>query len=311
MLAWPTIWLPAVLLLPLLCLLLALAPDAQAQQRRFSFGVIGQPGRIGPSEEPLRQALAETDRQRLAFVVLTGLKSASEPCSDRLYSERREMLAEARSDIIVSLSASDWAECRREDGGSAAMNRLEHVREIFFTGPTSIGGARLPVARQSASAQFRRFSENMRWEAGGILFGTVNVPGDNNHYKAEAGRNSEFEDRTIANRAWLRRLAQTASREKKRALVLFFDGDPRLAAPLRGARPAAGGRDGYQEFRRQLRELTAQFPGRVLLVHQPREAGAATGMVWRGNLGELMVGPGWIRVMFDARTATFSIAKGS
>src|SRR5690606_8989218 len=99
-----------------LMLSLLIAPGAGvAQSQSFSFGIIAQPDRIGPSEPALREALASAGRAQLAFVVLTGLKSSAEPCSDRLYEIRKQMLDDTDHDIFISPGAGDWAECRRDD----------------------------------------------------------------------------------------------------------------------------------------------------------------------------------------------------
>ncbi len=292
---------------------------AQAQGRSISFGVIGQPERAGNSEQALRKALADADRERLAFVVVNGLKSASEACTDRVYTERREVLDEARHPVILSLGAGDWARCRRDDGSSAAIDRLARVREIFFTEGSGGGqststlqaglaSSGLSITRQSATAQFRDYAENMRWYVGGVLFATVNLPDNNNNYIADAGRNSEFDDRLIANRFWMQRLLHAARQKKARALVLFVDADPLLVAKSRKATVSAHS-DGYAGFRRQMRELTSQFAGRVLLVHNAQDQDSATALAWRGNAGELVLGPGWTRVTIGPR-GTFSIKPG-
>ncbi|MDB5797707.1 MAG: hypothetical protein JWP36_1609 [Paucimonas sp.] len=291
----------------------ALATAAPPSPRELQFAIVHQPDSIGPSEDSLVQALAEADRERQAFIILTGVKSATEPCTDSLYDDRRQLLADARNDVILALSAADWAECKREDGSPAAMDRLARMREVFFSGAAAAGRGRLAVMRQSASAQFRGFPENLRWEAGGVLFGTVNLPGDNNHFLPAAGSNSEFEDRMIANRAWLHRLLQAARARKTRTIVLFFDGDPRLATPPRAGRNTVWGRDGYFEFRRQLRDMAALYPGRLVLVHQA--SGRAAGrplLAWQGNLGQLELAPGtgWTHVRIDLRTGAFSLRAG-
>lgn len=313
-------WLARAAPAGMLALLLALpGPTALAQVRSFSFGVVGQTERTGAGAQALRDTLAGTARERLVFVVVNGLKSSAEPCTDRVYTERRELLDEARHTVIVSLGAGDWARCRRDDGSSAATDRLARVREIFFAETNSAGqsasgnqadptSSGLSITRQSATVQFRDYAENMRWHTGGVLFATVNLPGNNNNYIADAGRNSEFEDRMIANRFWMERLARAAKQKKARALVLFVDADPLL--PAKARKNTLGGRsDGYAGFRRHLRELTSHYPGRVLLVHNAQGRDAPTTLTWRGNFGEMVLGAGWTRVTVGPR-ATFSIKPG-
>lgn len=144
---------------------------------------------------------------------------------------------------------------------------------MLFQDEFSIGTSRLPLLRQSATAKFRNYAENSRWEVGGVMFATINLPANNNHYRLEAGRNSEFEDRLIATRDWLHHLAVHASISRVDAIVLFSDRNP-IAPPRRGIK-----RDGFKEARQQISSLAAKFPGRVLLVHgQPTETAPGQGI---------------------------------
>src|ERR1700693_5241335 len=94
---------PRALLLAALTLMIALSStclSAPAAAADFSFGVIGQSFIHNDGETALRSALAESDADDLAFVVVNGIKSASESCSDRLYTQRRSILEEAQNGII-------------------------------------------------------------------------------------------------------------------------------------------------------------------------------------------------------------------
>ena len=109
---------------------------------------------------------------------------------------------------------------------------LNLLRDQVYGDISWSGGKHLSLKRQSAIPAFRTYSENTRWVMDQVLFATLNVPANNNHYIASAGGNSEFEDRQIANRDWLRRLALQARGEKRSLIVLFCDGNP-LPAPIR------------------------------------------------------------------------------
>jgi hypothetical protein len=43
------------------------------------------------------------------------------------------------------------------------------------------GQRAMTIMRQSDQAKFRSYRENTRWETDGVLFVTLNVPGDNNN----------------------------------------------------------------------------------------------------------------------------------
>jgi hypothetical protein len=123
----------------------------------------------------------------------------------------------------------------------------------------------------------------------------VNLPSDNNHYRPEAGRNSEFEDRAVANRFWLSRLFALARRKKLDALVLFSEGNVKALGEEPGllARLGRGGsaQDGFAAPRRQIVTLAAQFEGKVLLIDTaPVANGSEPVIAWRGNLGHASIG---------------------
>jgi hypothetical protein len=261
----------------------ALIAPVQAAGDSFRIAVLATIG-----DNALERAIAETDDDNLAFVVVNGIKAADAACSDAVYLERKILLDSAKNGVILSLAGSDWTACRNTAGQSIAMERLTRLRDLFFTGEFSFGASRIPLLRQSGTPKFRSYAENAHWEVGAIQFATINLPADNNHFLAAAGRNSEFEDRQIANHAWLQRLIANATHRKLAALVLFCDGN--LMLPKKNPPP----RDGFAQLRGQLTQLAAGYPGKVLLMHDG--AGATGDIRWRDNIGTLAVGSGGIRL---------------
>ena len=186
------------------------------------FGVIGHSFHgSGSGEARLKKALEDESEAALAFVVVTGIKAVEEPCSDRLYAKRRELLDDAKRPVIVLPSASDWSECRNSAGRSNAPERLNRLRELLYPEPESLGAHKLKLTRQSSNPKFRSYAENVHWQVDEVLYATINLPANNNHFRPEAGRNSEFEDRLVANRFWLQRLFAMARREKMRPWSCF------------------------------------------------------------------------------------------
>ncbi|HYD58897.1 MAG TPA: hypothetical protein VEC35_00985 [Noviherbaspirillum sp.] len=287
-----------------LCLALAQPLAWATEPAEFSFGVIAQSPRQPTDEAVLREILEDADADNLAFVTVNGVKPAREPCTDKAYQRSKALLDEARNGVIVSFSATDWANCPPESGRSSAIGRLNKLRDLFFLDDFSLGASKIPVVRQSTIAKFRGFPENSRWQIGEVMFATLNIPSNNNNYVVDAGRNSEFEDRLIANRDWLNRVFTFAQREKAAGIVLFCDGSPMAAS-----RPPASQRDGYAETRKLLAGLAEKFPGRVLIVSgQPSGQKEPASIRWRGKIGELTAGAGWTKVKVDSTHAgVFSI----
>jgi len=303
--------LPASRLVPVALLALALAAaPAAAGQTPLSFGAVGHVFRGAGDDGLLRKAIIESDADNLGFVVVNGIKSNEEPCSDALYDERLALLSQAKNGIVLSLAGSDWADCKRSNGRPAAMERLTRVRDVYFQDEMSFGGTKLPLTRQSASTKFRSYAENARWEMGDIVFATVNMPAPNNHYLTDAGRNGEFEDRLIANRYWLQRTFTFAKREKRAGIVLFCDGNPGVLSGRMGTRGADGMRDGFAEVRRQITTLASAYPGKVLVIHGSARPPATKAIRWRGNLAELALPAGWLKVNINqADEKLFSLSE--
>lgn len=325
-----------------LAALLALCAPAQAAQpahaaqaappqgkrdgaaKPFQFGVIGHAFSSSADEALLKRAIAEVNQGKPVFVVATGIKAGTEPCSDTLYSQRRDMLDESARPLIVSLAGSDWSECRNALGRSNAIERLNRIREVFFPDGQSLGARKLALTRLSNTAKFRSYAENAYWQHGGVLFATLNLPARNNRFLPEAGRNSEYEDRLVANRAWLHRLFALAQRSRLDGVVLFSDGDVGVheeeGFSLLGGFMAK--RDGFAQIRKQVRALAGKYPGQVLLVdaqggkpHADADSKlppADTAIVWHGNLGHLSVGAEWEEIRVSPGSAAlFGLRDGA
>lgn len=205
-----------------------------------------------------------------------GIKGDTESCSDAVLTSRQQLLDRSPLPLVYVPGETDWAECKLPVNGSFdAVERLNRLRELFFPEDATLGRHPRAVLRQSDQALFRSFRENMRVSVGEVLIVGLNVPGDNNHYRNEGGRNSEFEDRREANRQWLARAFSVARQRDMDGIVVVAHGDPHFANgwEKKGRPSLLDGflrhrtRDGYLEFKRQLRELAARFRGQVLLVH--------------------------------------------
>lgn len=301
----------------LLAALLALAPLGAAAKddgHAHRFGVVGH-GATDNGEARLKQALADSSEKSLAFVVLTGIKGEKESCGDRLYQARREQIERAKRPIIVSLAGSDWTGCRNTANRTNAIERLNRLRELFYSEPESLGAEHLHVTQLSASPRFRSYAENAHWRVGKVLYATVNLPAGNNHFLPAAGRNSEYEDRAVANRFWVNRLFAIARSDKAEALVLFSEGAVRpmyldQPAGLRGLlRRGVIERDGFEAMRRQIQAQAVKFDGKVLLVDSGEPQGKKPKIEWKDNLGQLSVGSKAVEVDVEVdKDATFEVS---
>ena len=286
-----------LVLATVLCALLSAplhARDGRDTHEAHRFGVVGH-SFDKPGDEHFRKALAQTSDKSLSFVVVTGIKAAGEPCGDKLYQERRELVEKAKRPVIVLPAGSDWTECRNSAGRTNAIERLNRLRELFHGDPQSLGTKKLALTRLSTSPRFRSYAENAHWTVDSVLYATVNLPANNNHYLAAAGRNSEYEDRLVATRFWLNRLFALARGDKVDAIVLFTEGDVKPLAEPTGLRSllrrAPSTQDGFAAARKQIQALAQKFDGKVLLVDSaalPKKAHPR--IEWRDNIGHVSVG---------------------
>jgi hypothetical protein len=298
----------------LFCALVLHGTIAAANPGEFSFGIIAPFLNAVPDESLLQNSIVESDTDNLAFVVTNGIKARNETCSDKVYNRRKVLFDKAKNGLIVSLTANDWSECKNKNGKSAAIERLNRLRDLFFTNEFSFGATKIPLIRQSITPKFRSYGENARWEIENILFTTINLPANNNHYLVEAGRNSEFEDRTIANRVWLQRIFASAYHKKMQGIVLFCDGNPLLLPNTGQFFTQNRKQDGFAEVRKQIASLSMKFPGKVLVIHSQTTTDTTlpNNIAWQNKLGDLAVASGWIQVVVDtSRPSLFTVVNNA
>lgn len=264
----------------LVLLLMAATPMHAAETLRFT--VMMHVMREASDDAELRSAFESAQEGDPAFIVVNGMRAASEPCTERLYRQRAAMLESGTVPVILSLAGNDWMNCRDRQGRPASMVWLNLLREQVYGEISWSGAKHLNLRRQSSTRGFRSYAENTRWVMDNVLFATLNLPAENNHYLASAGGNSEFEDRATANREWLKRLALQATMERRQLIVLFCDGNPLPAPARRGEQ-----RDGFAEIRQQLRQLAEKSDARVLVVQGSgqRSPKAPGEIVWQDKLG--------------------------
>ncbi|MGW8393800.1 hypothetical protein [Pseudoduganella sp. HUAS MS19] len=272
---------------------LARSDKAAARKGEFSFALLGHHFSQGEGDTEFRRMLAEASRTEPAFLIATGVKAADEPCTDSLYQARRDLMNSAERPLVLLPAGSDWTGCRNSNGKSNAIERLNRIRELFFREPDALGKGKLALNRQSSIAKFRDYAENTYWEYENVLFVTLNVPARNNHYRTEAGRNSEYEDRMVANRGWLHRTFLHAKRKNLAGIVLLMDGDIGAHVEQGFFARLAQQRDGFTEIRRLVRSQADKYHGQLLLVDNGKQGKAAPVIEWTRNVGHLALGAEW------------------
>jgi hypothetical protein len=281
-----------------------LATHAHAEP--FHFAVLMHVLQDSDDENELRIALESAQAASPTFIVVNGMRSKREPCTDRLYRQRTALLESSVTPVVLSLAGDDWITCRDRQNRPAPTAWLNLLRDQVYGDISWSGGKHIPLRRQSAITAFKNYAENTRWSIDTILFATLNVPANNNNYLASAGGNSEFEDRQIANRDWLHRLQTQAQRERKTHIVLFCDGNP-----LPDARRKTEPRDGYVELRQQLKNLAEKSGLKIVVIQGSTLATEKNSgsIIWNGQLGYVNLSRGINMIAVDPTAeTTFSIA---
>lgn len=232
-----------------------------------SFGLFGDTPYSHWEREQLPEMMAVMGRENLVFIVHDGdIKNGSSMCSDEVFRDMLGIFQASAHPLIYVLGDNEWTDCHRSNNGSYdPLERLAKLRELFFVGENSLGQRTLPLERQSRDSAFALYRENVRWQAGGVLFVGLNLPGSDNNYHGttrNGGPVAEFLVRSAANRVWLQQAFALAREKKLPGLMIVIQANPEFeAASAQHSKPA------YAEFLQQLRDETMAFTGQVVLVH--------------------------------------------
>lgn len=266
-----------------LCMTGLLATSAFAG--KFSFGVWGDmPYAKAGDSARMPALLGSLNAARVDFSVFLGdVKDGSSPCADEVYTSALAMFNSVRHPVVYTPGDNEWTDCHRlNNGGHDALERLAHLRKVFFGDNRSLGQVRLVLQDQGAATGL--YKENKRLLHKGVVFATFNIPGSNNNKVLDARdctfksartpaqceqANAEYLARDEANIQWARAAFELAKARGARGIVLAFQADPGFDLPETEDldESQAPRFSGYRRFIDQVAQLTSGYEGQVLLVH--------------------------------------------
>ena len=245
-------------------------PDA------FTFALIGDIPRIGDKalEPDLELYMALRDEinedNQIKFVIHDGdFKSGGSPCDDLNFSRWYELCNTFKAPFMYVVGDNEWTDCHREKcGGYDPVERLNKLREIFYSTPRSLGGhgineTQLSLERQSdnpGKPEHAIFSENFRWVHGDVMFVALNIQGSNNNLGRTPEMDEEFRLRNSACNAFMRESFDLARDNGNHGIMITIQANPKFEA-------TPDERTGFNDFLTVLLEKTLDFNKPVVLVH--------------------------------------------
>ncbi len=245
------------------------APAGQPQALRFA--LIGDLGYEPKEEAGVDRVHAELNQDAaLAFVVHVGDMSAPlYSCAKELRDRRLAQFQASAHPLVFTPGDNDWTDCHAPAvKGGDPLERLADLRKGFFAGDETLGQRRFALTRQSQGADpaFAKYRENVRWDAAGVTFLTLHIPGSNNGLGRTPAGDAEYAERNKANLAWLQQGFAHAKASNSRAVMVLQQANlfPEFS-PYPADKPPK--LSGYTEIREQLRAEALAFGKPVALVH--------------------------------------------
>ena len=194
----------------------------------------------------LDHLIDDLNGEPLAFVVHIGdITSGQGPCTDEWFAARKAQFARIKPSFVLLPGDNDWTDCHRS--GMDPVERLAHWRTLFCATTLRV------------EVQHGAYCEHMRWQAGGILFVTLNVQGSNNNLGRTSGMDAEYAERMKAVLAWIDDSERALQSRKLSKIVLLMQANP-FNTPRKGP-------NGFESLLKRVDALVAANPGQVILVN--------------------------------------------
>jgi hypothetical protein len=245
--------------------------DGQA----FTFGVIGDipygDAEIAKFPARIQDINADAD---LKFVTHVGdIKNGSSVCSDEYFANIRTQFDTFEHPLVYTPGDNEWVDCHRTNNGAYnPLERLDKLRDVFFTEPGKTLGAAMPVKTQESFG----LPENVRFTQNRVAFSVLNIQGSNNSLLPWTGLGetsatpeqlAEVEHRTDAVLDQIRETFSDAERRNDRAVVLMTQADMFDPSLLAAASADPDTISGFREIVQTITEETNRFDAPVYLIN--------------------------------------------
>jgi hypothetical protein len=178
---------------------------------------------------PYRALISSINKIQPRFSIHVGdIKSGSTLCSDQEFEAQLGHFNRFDAAVVYTPGDNEWTDCYRANNGAHdPQERLQAVRQRFFTPGQSLG--KLPLALQNQSTLtpvHALYVENQRWLHQQVLFVTLHIVGSNNNFEVrDPAAVAEYFQRDKANVAWIRDAFALAQQSSAKALVFAMQAD--------------------------------------------------------------------------------------
>jgi hypothetical protein len=244
-----------------------LAEKYKPHSEPFYFAAMGdqQYGADGEAKWPALAASIQAD-SRLQFVIHAGdIKSGSTRCDDALYENRLRAFTAFTLPFILTPGDNEWTDCHRANNGAYdPLERLAKLRQMFFSGDSSLGQRTIPLTRQSEEARYSLYRENELWTHGGLVFAALHIIGSNNNLGRTPENDAEYKARNQATLDWMRTAFALAKTNRFDGVVLVFQAEPYFPLISEGKAKTTAG---FTDTLRVMQEESQAFGKPVLAIH--------------------------------------------
>ena len=232
---------------------------------RFTFVALGDTAYDAARDQPIYEALIETiNRSKPAFTIHVGDVWGLDHCGNDEIQEVAETFRLFDHSLVYVPGDNEWTDCHyRLAGAFDPAERLAQLRKVFFSEPVSLGATPMSLVSQARISPYAKYTENVRWQKGGVLFFTMNVTGSGNGYRYD-DKNAlvEAQERNAANVAWLRDSFRIARENAYQGVVIAVHAEMFWEDSVRGSFHGPHG-----IILREIRIASERYGGPVLLVH--------------------------------------------
>ncbi len=239
--------------------------------------------------DQIEQTIKSMNKHNIDFTLFAGdTKNGHSECTDQaIGQDTTNIFNSLHAPTLYTLGDNEWTDCHRTSNGSMdPLERLDYLRNTFFSENKSQGKHPLAVERQGALGQ--AYSENSRFVKSNVEFVALHISGSNNNLvitekqctkksdrssAACAAATDEYKARNEQNILWLKDSFAQARDNKNAGIAILIQADIYFPFELSDGiyqeefLAQLDEKNGYTDFFKTLITETHNFQGQVLLVH--------------------------------------------